>query len=103
MDGRVKRPDLCNFDIATEWLKGESQLDLAITFDCSPQTINTRLAHARREFPDLPWDERPDPRTGAREASPTRGYVKMNDGKPGESMIREGSVIKSRSMRMRSR
>jgi len=34
MDGRVKRPDLDNREIALAWIEGLSHLDLSIRFDC---------------------------------------------------------------------
>lgn len=99
MDGRVKRPDLCNREIAENWLGGMSQFDLSIKYSCSPNTISTRLRAARREFPDLPWGS---PRTviGTSGESP-KNYIRMNDGRPGKSTIREGSIVNSRTMRRR--
>lgn len=97
MDGRVKRPDLCNRSIALDWLDGMSQLSLSVKYDCSPQTINTRLQKAKKEFPGLPWGER---RAG-KQTSSVAEYVQMNDGRPGESAVRQGSVIRSAAMRRR--
>lgn len=99
MDGRVKRPDLDNRTIALDWLEGLSQLSLSIKYDCSPQTISLRLRVARKEFPGLAWDNR-KPLPENPEGS-TRGYVQMNDGKIGQSVVRQGSIIKSSVMRKR--
>src|SRR5690606_41335381 len=49
VDGRVKRPDLCNRSIALDWLDGMSQLSLSVKYDCSPHTINTRLQKRSEE------------------------------------------------------
>lgn len=95
----MKRPDLCNRKIAEDWLGGTSQLDLSIKYSCSPYTISTRLRAARKEHPDLPWDERKAPAEKTEGA--VKGYIRMNDGRPGESAIRQGSVIKSSVMRRR--
>ena len=102
MDGRVKRPDLDNHEIALAWLEGLSHLDLSVKFNCAPQTISTRLKKARREFPDLPWDDRQTtPGNSASDGPSVKDYLRMNDGKPGESAVRQGSVIRSASMRRR--
>lgn len=97
MDGRVKRPDLDNRKIAEDWIGGMSRLDLSVKYGCSPQTINTRLLKARQEHPDLDW--------GNRSASPRRpslrSYATMNDGKRGDSMVRQGSVIRGSALRKR--
>jgi hypothetical protein len=98
-DGRKvpKRPDILAEDVARRWLAGDSILVLSIAYDCSLGTIDNRLAKARVEFPDLPW--------GEREVSPTpvgtKEYLEMNDGKQGESVVRQGSVIRSSAMRRR--
>jgi len=103
MDRRVKRPDLDNRKIALAWLEGLSQLDLSVQFDCAPQTITTRLAKARVEHPDLPWGERKTlPGSTASGGSGVKDYLRMNDGRQGESTVRQGSVIKSTAMRRRS-
>lgn len=99
MDGRVKRPDLDNRRIALDWLDGLSQLNLSILHDCSPQTISLRLKAARKEFPELPWDDRKATQENPEGA--VKDYVRMNDGKIGETAIRQGSVIKSSVLRNR--
>lgn len=102
MDGRVKRPDLDNREIALDWLGGLSQLDLSIKYDCSPQTINTRLAKARVEFPGLPWGERRVvPGSTSSGGSGVKGYLRMNDGKPGESALPRGSIVNGGALRRR--
>jgi hypothetical protein len=102
MDGRVKRPDLDNHEIALAWLEGLSHLDLSVKFDCSPQTISTRLAKARKEFPDLPWDERQIiPGSTASGGSGVKGYLRMNDGRPGESALPRGSIVNGGALRRR--
>ena len=98
MDGRVKRPDLDSRAIAERWIAGESRLDLSITFNCSRNTIDSRLAKARIEFPDLPWNERQAALSGG---SGVKNYLRMNDGKPGESVIPQGSIVNGRALRRR--
>lgn len=102
MDGRVKRPDLDNREIALAWLEGLSQLDLSIRFNCSPQTINTRLAKARKEFPDLPWNDRQViPGSTTSGGSGVKNYLRMNDGRPGESALPRGSIVNGGALRRR--
>lgn len=102
MDGRVKRPDLDNRVIAERWLAGESQLDLSIAFNCSPQTINSRLAKARTEFPGLPWNDRQViPGSTVSGGSGVKSYLRMNDGKPGESSLPRGSIVNGGALRRR--
>lgn len=102
MDGRVKRPDLDNRVLAERWLAGESQLDLSIAFDCSPQTVSGRLAKARTEFPDLPWNDRKViPGSTASGGSGVKDYLRMNDGKPGESALPRGSIVNGGALRRR--
>lgn len=102
MDGRVKRPDLDNRVIAERWLAGESQLDLSIAFDCSPQTVSGRLVKARTEFPDLPWGERNVvPGSTASGGSGVKNYLHMNDGKQGESPLPRGSIVNGGALRRR--
>lgn len=79
MDGRVKRPDLDSRAIAERWIAGESMLDLSITFNCSRNTIDSRLSGG----------------------SGVKNYLRMNDGKPGESVIPQGSIVNGRALRRR--
>lgn len=98
----AKRPDLDTRQIALEWLGGLSQLDLSIKYDCSTRTIIARLAKARAEFPDLPWEGRQViPGSTASGGSGVRGYLLMKDGKPGESPIPRGSIVNGGSLRGR--
>jgi len=97
--GRVKRPDLCNRTIYEDWLNGESQLSLSIKYECTVNTISGRLEKARKEFPALARKVRKTP-----EKDPgVTEYVHMNDGKPGESVLRQGSIVRSTSLRNRNR
>lgn len=95
----VSRPDIDNREIGLKWISGMSHLDISIEYECSLNTVSNRLRKAREEFPDLPWGERSaKPKEGESSAS---NYIDMNDGKPGESRIRSGSVIRGASLRKR--
>ncbi len=96
---RNPRPDIDTREVAERWLAGESMEKISVDLHCSPGAISGRIAKARTEFPDLPWaDRKPTDRSGG---SGVKGYVEMNDGKLGHPGIREGSIIKSRSLRNR--
>lgn len=97
--GRPRRADLDNTEIALAWISGMSHLDIATEFDCTTGTVSNRLREARRDLPDLPWDERgaKTPSGGAN----VKQYLDMKDGKIGESRVPEGSVIRSKRMRNR--
>lgn len=98
----MRRPDLDNREIALEWLGGSSQLDLSTKHNCSMKTIRTRLAKARNEFPELPWDDRRViPGSATSGGSGVKDYVRMTDGKPGESTLLQGSIVNGRTLRRR--
>lgn len=92
-----RRADLDNKQIAMSWISGMSILEISIEVDCTQGTVSNRLRKAREQFPDLPWAERQSRSKGGR--SGIKEYLDMKDGKPGESRIPEGSVIRSAGMR----
>lgn len=86
----MTRHDNTPEQVARRWLAGESVLDLAVELMTDEELIKRRIRKARREFPGLPWDRRPEKQT----RSSTLDYRSMNDGIPGESVLREGSVVR---------
>lgn len=88
------RTDIPVLEVAQRWLSGESMEDISTSFHCSSALINTRIVKARKDFPDLPWNDRKEKELPG--GSGIKNYVGMNDGKPGDSRVREGSVIRAR-------
>ena len=97
---RAPRPDILTEDVVGGYFEGKTVLNLSAEFNCSPGTIVVRLRKGRKEFPELPWDERDGGKVREYE-SDIKNYVDMNDGKPGESRLCQGSVIRSSSLRKR--
>jgi hypothetical protein len=97
---RAPRPDILTKDVVSGYFDGKTVLDLSAEFNCSPGTIVVRLRKGRKEFAELPWDERDGGKVREYD-SDIRDYVGMNDGKPGQSRLREGSVIRGHSLRNR--
>ncbi len=94
-DRNGPRPEISTLEVAQRWLAGESMEVISVSLNCSPGLVSSRVAKARTQFPELPWsDRKPTDRSGG---SRTRAYVEMNDGKPGESRLREGSVVRGRT------
>lgn len=93
---RGPRPDIEAYEVASLWIEGKSVDLIAAHFKCNPATIRRRLKDAREAFPELPWSER-------EELPPEsiKGFVQMNDGKKGEGVLREGSIIRGASLRRR--
>ena len=59
--------------------------------------VREYAGQAQEKFPGLPWETR-----GPKQPNLMR-YVKMNDGKPGESRLTEGSVVRSAALKKRNR
>lgn len=76
-----------------------SLLRIASEYDTVTGTISNRLKKAKKEFPELDWEGRTV--TIDRDPLGIQKYVGMNDGKPGESVLRSGSVIRGRDLRNR--
>jgi hypothetical protein len=88
--GRPMREDIPVRDVALKWLGGQSMLSIASEYGVDLDMIRRRIKKARKEMPELPWAER-EP---ANKPGPTQAYRNMNDGKQGESVIRQGSVLR---------
>lgn len=98
MGRKSRRPDIAPEDVARRWLTGETTESIALFYETTISTIKRRLAQAREEHPGLPWDERSPV---ARDHGAIRRYTQLNDGHPGESVLRSGSVVRSSALRKR--
>lgn len=92
---RAPRPDISTEEVAAMYMNGDTVLDISVEFNCSPGAIVARLKLARKSMPELPWVER-DNKKAKGENGKINKYARMNDGKPGDSRMREGSVIRGR-------
>lgn len=87
----TRRPDITPEEVARLWLEEGRSLDaIAARYITTVSTIRRRLAKARELYPDRPWDARKSQPT----SSGIRESAKLNDGHPGESVLRSGSVVR---------
>ena len=84
------RDDVPAREVAERWLNGETAVTIATDYACSAFTINRRIATARELHPDLPWHLRDQP------FGSSVGYVRMNDGKKGQTTGRGQAVRQGR-------
>lgn len=87
--GQAKEVDLEG--MALRWISGMPMVDIAVEMELPPGSISNHIKRARSKFPDLPWEER---KSARRSTAGVNSYIKMNDGRPGESRLVQGSVIR---------
>lgn len=94
----MRREDITVEDVIRLWLReGQSMLAISLQYNTSLATVRRRLATAREDHPELPWEERKLQQSQAYRSS-NQEYVQMNDGKAGQPELR-GSVIRGRRNR----
>lgn len=92
-----KREDITTADVARRWIAGETIEDIALSYEAALNTVKRRLTAARHEFPGLARDSR----VVRRDHGAVKRYTQMTDGQGGESVLRAGSVVRSRKLRKR--
>lgn len=86
----MTRKDITPEAVAKEWLAGDSILAIASRHLVTTELIRRRLRVAKRDLPHLDWENRGP----IKDTNSPAAYVNLNDGKPGESVLRAGSVVR---------
>lgn len=86
----MTRKDITPEAVAREWLVGSSILVIATRLQVTTELIRRRLRVAKRDLPHLDWENRGP----IKDTNSPAAYVKLNDGKPGESVLRQGSIVR---------